>query len=154
VPLTGHTHFRADHHLGNQLLTAAQWFLETGLEEAINETERAAFRLTHPRVHHGLIASGDQFMNDTERLNRLNDELPGLIAVEMEGAAVAQVCHELNVPFAVIRAISDNANENAATDFMRFVKSVAAQYAFHIVRRFCFQVGSGDDQPSKVSAGT
>jgi adenosylhomocysteine nucleosidase len=46
----------------------------------------------------------------------------------------------------VIRTISDNANENAATDFMRFVKSVAAQYAFHIVRRFC--------QASSVSAGT
>ena len=55
----------------------------------------------------------------------------------MEGAAVAQVCFELGVPFAVIRTISDNANEDAATDFMRFVKSVAARYAFHIVRRYC-----------------
>jgi adenosylhomocysteine nucleosidase len=135
-------------------MAAAQWFLETGLQEAINETERAAFKLTQPRVHHGLIASGDQFVNDRERLNRLNNDLPGLIAVEMEGAAVAQVCHELNVPFAVIRAISDNANENAATDFMRFVKSVAAQYAFHIVRRFCFQYRSADYQPSNDSAGT
>jgi adenosylhomocysteine nucleosidase len=154
VPLTGQTHFHADHQLGHELVAAAQWFLETGLEEAISETERAAFKLTQPRVHHGLIASGDQFVNDRERLNRLNNDLPGLIAVEMEGAAVAQVCHELNVPFAVIRAISDNANENAATDFMRFVKSVAAQYAFHIVRRFCFQYRSADYQPSSDSAGT
>jgi adenosylhomocysteine nucleosidase len=46
----------------------------------------------------------------------------------------------------VIRTISDNANENAATDFMRFVKSVAAQYAFYVVRQFC--------QASRVSAGT
>ena len=59
------------------------------------------------------------------------------VAVEMEGAAVAQVCHELHVPFAVIRAISDNANEHAAHDFMGFVKTVAAQYAFHITRRLC-----------------
>jgi adenosylhomocysteine nucleosidase len=63
--------------------------------------------------------------------------IAGLLAVEMEGAAVAQVCFELGIPFGVIRTISDNANENAATDFMRFVKSVAAQYAFHIVRQFC-----------------
>jgi adenosylhomocysteine nucleosidase len=39
----------------------------------------------------------------------------------------------MGVPFAVMRTISDNANESAATDFMRFVKSVAAAYAFHIV---------------------
>jgi adenosylhomocysteine nucleosidase len=43
----------------------------------------------------------------------------------------------MGIPFAVMRTISDNANEDAATDFMRFVKSVAAQYAFHITRRFC-----------------
>jgi adenosylhomocysteine nucleosidase len=64
-----------------------------------------------------------------------------LLAVEMEGAAVAQVCFELDIPFAVIRTISDDANEDAATDFMLFVKSVAAQYAFHIVRRFCQAAG-------------
>ena len=62
---------------------------------------------------------------------------PGLLAVEMEGAAVAQVCFELGVPFAVIRTISDNANEAAATDFLQFVKSVASHYAFHIIKRFC-----------------
>jgi adenosylhomocysteine nucleosidase len=139
VPLTGQSHFVADHQLGQRLAAAAHDFLETEFRKAINETERAAFRLTQPRVHRGLIASGDQFMNDKDRLASLNQELAGLLAVEMEGAAVAQACYELGVPFGVIRTISDNANENAATDFMRFVKSVAAQYAFHVVRRFCLQ---------------
>jgi adenosylhomocysteine nucleosidase len=78
--------------------------------------------------------------------------LPGLLAVEMEGAAVAQVCYEMGIPFAVMRTISDNANEDAATDFMRFVKSVAAQYAFHIVRRFCL-ASEGEVQTSSESAG-
>ena len=55
----------------------------------------------------------------------------------MEGAAVAQVCFELGVPFAVIRTISDNANEDAATDFMHFVKTVASRYAFGIIKNFC-----------------
>jgi adenosylhomocysteine nucleosidase len=73
----------------------------------------------------------------------------------MEGAAVAQACFELGIPFGVIRTISDNANENAATDFMRFVKSVAARYAFHIVRQFCLGwQKTGAYQASKVSAGT
>jgi adenosylhomocysteine nucleosidase len=72
----------------------------------------------------------------------------------MEGAAVAQVCHELDVPFAVIRAISDNANENAAHDFMRFVKSVAAQYAFYITRRLCRDLQQSPPQPRTESADT
>jgi adenosylhomocysteine nucleosidase len=55
----------------------------------------------------------------------------------MEGAAVAQVCHELEVPFAIMRTISDNANEEAATDFMHFVQTVAARYAYGVIQNFC-----------------
>ena len=137
VPLTGLTHFQPDLQLSMRLLRAAHDFLEQDLASAISEGERREFRLLQPRVHRGLVASGDQFMSDRQRLSALNEALPGLVAVEMEGAAVAQVCYELGVPCAVIRTISDNANENAATDFMRFVTSVAAQYAFHITRRVC-----------------
>jgi adenosylhomocysteine nucleosidase len=146
VPLTGLTHFPSDRQMALQLAASARSFLETGLEDAIDPQERAAFALQAPRVHRGLIASGDQFLASRERINALGAALPGVLAVEMEGAAVAQVCFELGIPFGVIRTISDNANENAATDFMRFVKSVAARYAFDIVRRFC--------QASRVSAGT
>ncbi len=140
VPLTGLTHFVPDHQLGMRLAAAATGFLQTELLEAVTEGERQQFKLDQPRVHRGLVASGDQFMNDRVHLQALNDALPGLVAVEMEGAAVAQVCYELGIPFGVIRTISDNANEDAATDFMRFVKSVAAQYAFYIIRRFCRDV--------------
>jgi adenosylhomocysteine nucleosidase len=125
VPLTGLSHFHADQQLSNILADAAAGFLETEFEHA------------RPRVHRGLIASGDQFISSAENINALNAALPGLLAVEMEGAAVAQVCFELGVPFAVIRTISDNANEDAAHDFMRFVQTVAAKYAFHVVTRFC-----------------
>ena len=140
VPLTGQAYFQSDAMLSSQLSAAAHRFLETGLEIAIDEAERRAFRLEQPRVHRGLIASGDQFIDGCDRLMALKTPLPGLLAVEMEGAAVAQVCFEMGVPFAVIRTISDNANEEAATDFMRFVKSVAAGYAFNIVRQFCDDV--------------
>ncbi|MFC5460074.1 5'-methylthioadenosine/adenosylhomocysteine nucleosidase [Massilia niabensis] len=139
VPLTGLSHFPADHRLGTRLADAAQAFLDRDFEEAIDAREKTVFGLVQPRIHRGLVASGDQFVNDASHINSLNDALPGLVAVEMEGAAVAQVCYELGVPCGVVRTISDNANENAATDFMRFVKSVAARYAFHIVRRFCLQ---------------
>jgi adenosylhomocysteine nucleosidase len=137
VPLTGLTHFRTDSELSHRLAGAASDFLENDFAQVIDAQERAQFKLLRPQVHKGLIASGDRFMSDSAELARLNGLLPGLLAVEMEGAAVAQVCFELGVPFALIRTVSDNANDEAATDFMRFVKSVAARYAFHIVMRFC-----------------
>jgi adenosylhomocysteine nucleosidase len=155
VPLTGLTHFLSDHQMALQLADAAHRFLEDDFAVAVDPVERAVFALSGPRLHRGLIASADQFVSDKGRLDALNGALPGLLAVEMEGAAVAQACFELGIPFGVIRTISDNANENAATDFMRFVKSVAARYAFHIVRQFCLGwQKTGADQASRVSAGT
>lgn len=154
VPLTGQTHFQPDQNLSLRLSRAAHDFLERDFLETIQDGERQAFRLDQPRVHRGLVASGDQFLNDGAHVNSLNDALPGLVAVEMEGAAVAQVCYELGVPCAVLRTISDNANEHAAIDFMRFVKSVAAQYAFHITRRMCRDLADMPFQPSRDSAGT
>lgn len=142
VPLTGLSHFSSDVQLSQHIANAAQGFLDNDFEQVIDPSEREVFQLTRPRVHRGLIASGDEFINQAARIHALGDVLPGLLAVEMEGAAVAQVCFELGIPFAVIRTISDNANEEAAHDFMRFVKSVASRYAFHIVTRFLKGAGS------------
>ncbi|MBB3222411.1 5'-methylthioadenosine/adenosylhomocysteine nucleosidase [Pseudoduganella umbonata] len=122
VPLTGLSHLPSDLGLSSRLAGAASTFLDS---------ENGA------TLHRGLIGSGDQFINDGMRLAALKSALPGLLAVEMEGAAVAQVCFELGIPFAVIRTISDNANEDAATDFMAFVKTVASRYAFGIIEKFC-----------------
>jgi adenosylhomocysteine nucleosidase len=137
VPLTGIARFQSDSRMSSQLAGAAHSFVELDFLEVIGIEERRDFRLAQPRVHRGLIASGDQFVSSRVHIEGLHASHSGLLAVEMEGAAVAQVCFELGIPFAVIRTISDNANEDAPTDFLRFVKSVAAQYAFHIVRRFC-----------------
>lgn len=135
VPLTGITHFSSDVKLSSSLAAAAQAFLDRDVTEVIDAEERGAFGLTRPRLHRGLIASGDQFVSSRSQLRAIQDGLPQVLAVEMEGAAVAQVCFELGVPFAVIRTISDNANEDAPTDFMRFVRSVAATYSHCVVRR-------------------
>ncbi len=131
VPLTGLSHFGSDLGLSSALAKAALAFLEHDFETAIGAAECRQFGLKQPRVHRGLIASGDQFINNAVQLRELKAVLPGLLAVEMEGAAVAQVCFEMGIPFAVIRTISDN----AAIDFMQFVKAIAARYAFGTVRR-------------------
>jgi adenosylhomocysteine nucleosidase len=122
VPLTGLSHLPSDLALSDRLAAATSTFLEA---------------TSGPRLHRGLIGSGDLFIHDGKRLAALRSALPGLLAVEMEGAAVAQVCFELGIPFAVIRTISDNANESAAVDFMEFVRTVASRYAFGIIENFC-----------------
>jgi adenosylhomocysteine nucleosidase len=87
-----------------------------------------------PTVHTGIIGSGDVFMADVERLGELEILIPGILAVEMEGAAVAQVCHEYDIPFAVIRTISDKADHTAGVDFLQFVNDIARYYSLGIVR--------------------
>jgi adenosylhomocysteine nucleosidase len=137
VPLTGLSHFQSDRNLSVRLAEAAKQFAGTQLAGVINNAEMHEFGLHQPQLHRGLIGSGDQFIGKRAQIMRLKEDLPELLAVEMEGAAVAQVCFELGLPFAVIRTISDNANEDAAIDFMRFVKTIASRYAFHVIKNFC-----------------
>ncbi len=82
----------------------------------------------------GTVASGDQFVADSEKKSYIRDTF-GAIACEMEGAAIGQVCTVNQVPFAVIRAISDGGNEDAVMDFPTFVKIAAAKSA-EVVRAF------------------
>ena len=142
VPLTGLSHFESDLGLCKLLVDSAKSFLDQDFSSAISEMELKEFGLDQPRVHCGLIGSGDQFINSQVHLAQLKEALPELLAVEMEGAAVAQACFELGIPFAVIRTVSDNANEDAAIDFMRFVKAIASRYAFHVVKRLCQRLAS------------
>ena len=137
IPLTGLSHFPSDVALTDQLRDAAQAFVSADFQTAVAAKERALFQLNTPRVHRGLIASGDEFIDSRQRLAELKKAMPALLAVEMEGAAVAQVCFEFGIPFTVIRTISDGANEDSPIDFMRFIDQVASRYAFHIVKRLC-----------------
>ena len=137
VPLTGLARFPTDLALSDHLSAAAQDFLASDVERVFSQGEAQEFGLERPRLHRGLIGSGDQFIHSRAQLGMLKEAVPDVLALEMEGAAVAQVCFELGIPYAVIRTISDNANEDAALDFMRFVQTVASRYAFHVVKRLC-----------------
>ncbi len=74
------------------------------------------------KVETGLIATGDKFIADKSVLENLSRELPGLCAVEMEGAAVAQVAFQEKVPCLIVRVISDGADNSAAQVFNDFLK--------------------------------
>jgi adenosylhomocysteine nucleosidase len=137
VPLLGQSLFASDIHLTDRLVAAAQDFVTHDLQNAIADQDRDTFGLAAPRILRGLIGSGDEFIDNAERRSELKTAFPELLAVEMEGAAIAQVCFEFGVPFAVIRTISDGANEDSPLDFMHFIDRVASRYAFGIVKRFC-----------------
>jgi adenosylhomocysteine nucleosidase len=137
VPLLGQSFFASDKHLTDRLTGAATEFVVRDFAATVPSHDRDTFRLSEPRVYRGLIASGDEFIDSHARRETLKTAFPALLALEMEGAAVAQVCFEFGVPFAVIRTISDGANEESPHDFMQFIDRIAARYAFGIVKRLC-----------------
>ena len=69
----------------------------------------------------GIIASGDQFINNKEKKDYIKNTF-NAIACEMEGAAIAQVAYVNKVPFCVIRAISDSADGSSHMEYAEFLK--------------------------------
>ena len=135
VPLYGKTRFKGDSGLTTLLFKAACEALKAQKGSLV---ERTLF--SGACVHQGLIASGDRFVSGADESNRLRAALAQaghvVVAVEMEGAAVAQVCHDYGVPFAAVRTISDRADDSAHLDFPSFVNQVASRYAQLIIERF------------------
>lgn len=83
--------------------------------------KESALKVFDPsRVREGRILSGDQFINGLNKINWLRDTFQGE-ACEMEGASVAHVCELFGVPFVILRAISDKADDEAKVDFAEFV---------------------------------
>ena len=80
----------------------------------------------------GLICSGDAFINGAEKLDQICRDFPTVAAVEMEAAAIAQVCHAFGVPFVVVRAISDVADKASHLSFDEFLP-LAAEKSSEIV---------------------
>jgi adenosylhomocysteine nucleosidase len=132
VPLMGLSRFAADTAIGGALAAVAEETLRDPValvgQEAVD-----AFGLRSPKVHRGLLISGDRFVSTAAESEALRRSLPDALAVEMEGAAVAQVCHDYGVPFAAMRTVSDRADDEAHGDFARFVAEVASRYSLALV---------------------
>lgn len=91
--------------------------------------EMAAGQLPELRKHKGLIVSGDQFISSDTMLNNIRKNFPDALAVEMEAAAIAQTCHQLNRPLIIIRAISDNGDSDATMSFEAFLETASVHSA-------------------------
>jgi adenosylhomocysteine nucleosidase len=132
VPLMGLSRFAADAAISDGMAAAAEGMLRDPValvgREAVD-----AFGLRAPKLHRGLVVSGDRFVSTSAESAALRRDLPDALAVEMEGAAMAQACHDHGVPFAAVRTISDRADDAAHGDFARFVDEVASRYSLALV---------------------
>lgn len=132
VPGYGRGRFEAHGHLADALELASMRMIGT-VPQRLAPDAVATFGLQAPRLHQGLLISGDRFVATTAECQALQRELPDALAVEMEGAAFAQVCHDFGIPLAVVRTISDRADDDAHVDFPRFLREVASQYSTAII---------------------
>ncbi len=104
------SHFNADKQLSDSIEKAANCLIESC------------------KVLRGTVASGDKFISDDSDRTSLKTDF-GAFAAEMEGGAIAQVCYLNKIPFAIIRAISDLAGDNAGISYDEFEKFAAERSA-------------------------
>lgn len=132
VPLTGRSRFEADAGLADALAAAAERCLDR-VGALIDPAHLSALGIDNMLLHQGLVVSGDRFVASAAHSQELRTLLPDALAVEMEGAAMAQACADFERPFAVLRTISDRADNSAHIDFTRFTAEVASVYTAAII---------------------
>ena len=132
VPLYGLTRFATDAALSDELALAAAAMLADAPRTLGEDTVRE-FNLHSPALHQGLVLSGDRFVATAAESDALRRDWPDALAVEMEGAAIAQVCFDAGVPFAAVRTVSDRADDAAHVDFVRFIRAVASRYSAALI---------------------
>ncbi|MBP1932928.1 5'-methylthioadenosine/adenosylhomocysteine nucleosidase [Ammoniphilus resinae] len=114
IPFASHSIFRADGRL-------------------VQLAEEASRNVVEGKTLTGRILSGDQFVADRGLVQNLHKELSG-DCTEMEGAAVAQVCVMNQVPFVIIRSMSDKADGSAHVNFTEFTH-LASERSYQIVAK-------------------
>lgn len=100
----------------------------------IEAAEQSIQALGYCQTKKGLIATGDSFICDPARIAVIRQHFPAMLAVEMEGAAIAQVCHMLNTPFVVIRSLSDIAGKESPQSFEAYL-AVASKNSSAMVQQ-------------------
>jgi adenosylhomocysteine nucleosidase len=135
IPLLGVTVMPTDAALTAAAIRAADMFLDGGFDTLVTPQILMELGIGRPRVHVGQIATGDEFIHGPLK-DVVRSRTPDALCVDMEGAAVAQVCIEHGgVPLCVIRSISDLASGTASVDFPRFLEALARHYSAEILTR-------------------
>ncbi|MGG3989865.1 5'-methylthioadenosine/S-adenosylhomocysteine nucleosidase [Bacillus smithii] len=100
----------------------------------IETAARSAETLTGVQVVKGLITTGDSFMSDPDRVESIRHKWNDLQAVEMEAAAIAQVCYQFGTPFVIIRSLSDIAGKESNISFDQYLEKAARNSAELVVK--------------------
>ena len=103
-------------------------------KKLVNQALQAMQTVTDVKAKVGLIGTGDSFMNDPVRVDSVRALFPALVAVEMEAAAVAQVCFKFETPFVVVRSLSDIAGKESPQSFEEYLK-VAAENSSRMIQQ-------------------
>lgn len=101
-------------------------------ESLIEAIEKAIEEKNEVHSKQGLIATGDSFMQREDQVNVVLEHLPDVMAVEMEAAAIAQVCFQYHVPFVIIRSLSDIAGKESNVSFDQYLDQ-AAKHAAELI---------------------
>lgn len=133
IPMSGISHFKTCAHLSETAFGIATHFVSEGIHEELAVDLIEEFALQQPKVHIGTVVTGDQFVSSAQHVDRLTTKLKESLAAEMEGAAVAQVCHEFGIPFGLWRIVSDKADHTADIDFTKFAEHICPAYIRGIV---------------------
>ena len=92
------------------------------------------------KVHEGIVATGDQFVNKADTRAYIHNTF-GAIAIEMEGAAVAHACYMHNTPCGILRSISDNADGGSDMDYFTF-RGIASAHSQQVVHTLLKEEGT------------
>lgn len=131
IPFEGFSVIESDPGLRHLLAGAARSMLTSARPPGLETAE----------VFEGLVVSGDQFLSSNEARNRVLENLPKACAVDMESAAIAQVCRAADLPIGVMRVISDSADGSAHIDFAEFVEKSASKACAETVRHALRSLG-------------
>ncbi|MBL1230925.1 5'-methylthioadenosine/adenosylhomocysteine nucleosidase [Enterococcus sp. BWB1-3] len=96
------------------------------------EMKKAVEKVGLP-VRNGLIVTGDSFIDSKEKIESIVSDFPDALACEMEGASIAQAATQFNIPFLVVRAISDTADHEATQSFDDFIEDAGKKSAEMVI---------------------
>jgi adenosylhomocysteine nucleosidase len=111
-----------------EFIECDMWLVEK-MEKVVNEIDKKDYK-----IKIGTIASGDIFCTENTMKEKINKKF-GADAIEMEGAAIAQVCYLDNIPFIVVRSISDSPNGNNNITFEKYLE-LASKRCSYIIKKF------------------
>ena len=91
----------------------------------VNAAQVGIDKLSNINAMLGLITTGDTFMTKEDDIAKARANFPTMAAVEMEGAAIAHTCHQFNVPFVIVRSLSDIAGIESPTSFEEYLETAS-----------------------------